>query len=188
MKRNVVRKIIYQRERAERNHNAAREIVHDIFGNKSDDGYESSRRPLHTGPLVPTFMSSNPVERPESNIGLRAPSGPYVGDQEQVKLKTAEDRQLEELHDLIGTGQENYGLMKHAPLCIEQKVMRDKLEPNWDGAHEQINWALIPRDGNVISPRVVFEIKVEEKGKMRLKARLCSHSNQENMKENMLKN
>lgn len=57
----------------------------------------------------------------------------------------------------------------------------------WLKAYDEVMYIEVPRRSNVFSSHFVMKIKVEEEGKMRLKARLCPHVNRGIMKDEVIK-
>lgn len=61
-------------------------------------------------------------------------------------------------------------------------------EKNWDGVFQSLKEDSVPPDSNVISSHVVYKIKINEDGTIKLKDRICPHANRDKDKDGIRKN
>lgn len=135
------------------------------------------------GSQIHTLMSTA-LEDPAKDIGLnpddREPTP--TGD-----LSSDEDKVLSEIRDTIGTTQVNRKRLEGAPAWIVQKALDAEHNDNWKEAYEEIAESNVSRGENVIASHVVYKLKVDEEGKMKLKARICPHGNRDIEKDDVRK-
>lgn len=104
-----------------------------------------------------------------------------------IKLLLDKQKVLTDMKNVIGHVQVSREKLKFAPAWVITKSVGEEITSNWGGAYMEVDGKDVPRDVNVIRSHIVYKIKTEGKGKLRLKARLCPHKNRDKCKSNVRK-
>lgn len=96
-------------------------------------------------------------------------------------------RELEEIHDVIGSKQVTASRLTFAPPWILQEALKREHDSNWQGAYVEVREKDVCRGANVISSHVVYKLKTEENGSRMMKARIVPHGNHDDEKDDVRK-
>lgn len=80
---------------------------------------------------------------------------------------------------MVGTHQVTESELTFAPSWIVEKSMVADHDQNWVGSYEEISEADLPYRENVISSHVVFKVKNNEDGGLKLKGRIVVHGSRD---------
>lgn len=69
--------------------------------------------------------------------------------------------------------------LSFAPAWILEESIQAELGDNWNGAYELVGYESLPADANVIASHIVFKVKEDQNGSLRLKPRLVQHGNRD---------
>lgn len=72
--------------------------------------------------------------------------------------------------------------MEAAPPYLVQKAVKHEMLDAWNDAFIEIRTQAVPKEANIISCHVTFEIRTEENDRKRLRPRLCPHVNRDQEK------
>lgn len=147
----------------------------DAVDNDGDDAAEDDA----VGALMATATG-----KPGKDVG-----DAYADDgvQPQGDLQTDELNVLKRIKDTIGTAQVTRRRMEGVPSWIMQKALMAEHDDNWKDAYIEMSDSDVDKTENVIASHVVYKLKVDEAGGMRLKARICPHGNRDIMKDEVRK-
>lgn len=106
---------------------------------------------------------------------------------QETSLKRDTSRELEEIHQIIGSKQVSAGKLNFAPPWILQDALKSEHDSNWADAYEEVEDAQVARNANVISSHVVYKIKTDESGVRSMKARIVPHGNHDDEKNDVRK-
>ena len=134
-------------------------------------------------PAVQPTLITTTLGEPSKDIGQRC----IV--QEEAKGTLASNRQhiLRLIKQNIGTSQVNRNDLDFAPPWIVDETFQSELTENWATAYQQVDEADVPLHSNVITSHVVYKIKQDEAGTLKLKARIVPHGNRDPEKSNIRK-
>lgn len=104
-----------------------------------------------------------------------------------VRLNSNEQKVLKEIKSVISDQQMTHRKLGFASPWIVSRAAGAEIMSNWDGTYEEVKDKNIPGNANVIPSHIIFKVNTEEKGKLRLKAGLCPHSNREKFKYDVRK-
>lgn len=102
-------------------------------------------------------------------------------------LGTDEHHVLSDIKALIGAEQVTRRRLEGIPAWIIQQALGKEHQDNWSEAYEEVPEGQVSRGENVIASHVVYKLKVDEKGGMKLKARICPHGNRDMLKDDVRK-
>lgn len=157
-----------------------RDLSRNVFGDGEDNDMTASE-----GRVGSLFTKNNQGD-PMQDVG-ELPQGTGTEQLEDIELKSQEQETLEEIHKILGSAQVTRRKMECAPPWIVNKAIEAELKSNCKDAYEEVMDADVPQSANVIGSHIVYNIKVEENGKKRLKARLCPHGNRDKEKDDIRK-
>lgn len=148
----------------------------------ADDEEREEEEERDNGPIGTLLTAA--VEKPEKDIGVdlddRRPVP--VGD-----LTTDEGAVLLDIKALIGAEQVTRGRLEGIPAWIIEKSLCIEHEDNWKEAYISVPENSVPRSENIIASHVVYKVKTDEKGGLKLKARICPHGNRDRLKDDVRK-
>lgn len=73
---------------------------------------------------------------------------------------------------ILGNEQVNSSLMECEPEWLIRKPLKDEIAGNWKDAYDEVKDFQVPKDANIVTSHVLYKVKIENKEKKRLKARL----------------
>lgn len=153
------------------------QIMMDVFGPEDDDEETTA-----TDTLRKSFFTKAVLGEPEKDIGPTA-------HQQQIpvkfELQSDEQKVLQEIHKVTGGAQVSRKKMDCAPQWVLDKAVAEELDKAWKDAYVEVPEQTVPRNANIITSHIVYKVKREEKGHMRMKARLCPHGNRDMEKGNI---
>lgn len=77
--------------------------------------------------------------------------------------------------------------MEVAPSWLVSKAIQKEHTDNWSSAYKEINKHDVQVGWNIIGSHIVYKIKSEENGLLRLKAGICPHGNHDSEKNDVRK-
>ena len=96
-------------------------------------------------------------------------------------------RDLDRIHEVIGSKQVTATQLTFAPRFILEEALKSEHDSNWTDAYEEVPDHDVPRSANVITSHVVYKLKTDESGDRKLKARIVPHGNHDNEKDSIRK-
>ena len=96
-------------------------------------------------------------------------------------------RELEQIHDFIGSKQVTASHSVFAPPYITKETLKREHDTNWAEAYTTVADIDVPRHANVITSHVVYKIKTDEDGRRAMKARIVPHGNHDDQKDEVPK-
>lgn len=153
------------------------QLMEDIFG---EDEQDSSQDPQ---PKRQSLLSKSRTGNITKDVGDTPISEPG----RQNPIVSDEQKVLEQVYVATDGKQVSRKQMECAPQWLLDKSVKNELDANWKGSYIEVNENNVAPDANVISAHFVYKVKVEEKDKKRLKARLCPHGNRDKMKHEVRK-
>lgn len=140
-------------------------------------------------PTLLVTLSQHPVcaDSGERDIGDYAKSTP---DEEQATPETLQrdnTRILDEIHEVIGSKRVTAPQLTFAPPWIMQEALTSDHISIWKNVYVPVQDTDVPRDANLISSHVIYNLKTEETGKRFMKARIIPHGNHDDEKDDVRK-
>ena len=93
-------------------------------------------------------------------------------------LETNEQQVLEKIKSVIGNAQVTVSKLSFAPEWAVQNAFNAELE-NWKGVYSEMPESEVALNANVIRSHTVYKIKSDEHAKLKLKARIVAHGNED---------
>ena len=103
-----------------------------------------------------------------------------------AELQSERRRVLQEINHQLGS-QVTRRKLQFAPPWIIDKAFMKEYESNCADAYSGVQKSDIPADANIIASHVVYKVKVDEEGEMKLKARIVPHENRDSEKDDVRK-
>lgn len=119
------------------------------------------------------------VEAAEDDIGSHAANITSADDPSERELESDKDILLLLIRQRIGSKQVAASQLSFVPSWLLDEAVEEELAQNWQGAYELVGINSLPPDANVIASHVVFKVKDNQDGSLRLKARLVLHGNRD---------
>lgn len=94
-------------------------------------------------------------------------------------------RELQLIHDNIGTKQVSASHLSFASPWIMEEALKHEHDSNWSGAYMEVPDHEVPRDAKIITSHVIYKLKTNEDGSRKLKARIVPHGNHDDLKEDI---
>lgn len=82
----------------------------------------------------------------------------------------------------IGSKQVTRSKLEFAPSWILEEAFNAEHDSNWAYAYEEVDEVGLPPDANIVTSHVVYEVKHDEGGSKKMKARICPHGNEDDEK------
>lgn len=98
------------------------------------------------------------------------------------QLQSSEHEELQKLYKILGNKAVSRNHIETAPNWLIAKAVQNEIEDAWKGAFEEVDESTIPKNGNIISSHIIYKVKQNEDGTLKLKARLCPHRNRDRAK------
>lgn len=106
---------------------------------------------------------------------------------QDMKLVRDTSRELEEIHNVIGSKQVTATKLAFAPPWLLRDALKKEHNSNWADAYKEVEEKEISRSANVISSHVVYRLETDEEGSRMLKARIVTHANHDSEKDDIRK-
>lgn len=148
---------------------------------KTDEQGENNDQTMRND-IYASSNDSHMTDEKGISDGIRKDVGDYEGNERSIagrRLCSQEDTILRDMKEKIGTNQVTASAIAFAPNWIVEKAMRAEHDQNWVDAYEEVPESELPRNANVISSHVIFKIKTEDDGSLRLKGRIVVHGNRD---------
>lgn len=136
--------------------------------------------------MVSEALMARTTEGQKEESGKSRDLGQYkesVGNINGQKMVSQEAAILHDIRDKIGTGQVTASAIAFAPSWVVEKSMKAEHDENWTGAYEEVHESDLERGANVISSHVVFKVKSNDDGSLKLKSRIVVHGNRDDERE-----
>lgn len=172
------------------------EITAININNRTDDEYATAREEVCNGPDGKTTdaLMAGPYEsEPKDDIHNEACSrgqekdlGDYAPSTLELTGKQMASQETAILHDIrskIGSSQVTASAIAFAPGWIVEKAMKQEHDDNWTDAYQEVAEHALPKGSNIISSHVVFKVKTNDDGSLRLKGRIVVHGNRDDDKD-----
>lgn len=111
-----------------------------------------------------------------------------VGTGEVTTDITSEEQQLmKEMRDVIGNSQVTRKKLEFSPEWVIQKVLQAENDNNWKKENKETPEGQVESNSNEKISHVIYKIKVNEDGTLKLKARICPRGNRDELKDEVRK-
>lgn len=125
---------------------------------------------------LPAFHANLMSDNSARDIGTDTVAGPTTS---RDRLHIHEQLLLGKLYTVFGKDTVSWTKVEGAPSWLIDKAIKDEIEDAWKDAFHEVPDQQVPMNANVISSHIIYEVKVDEKGAKRLKARLRPHGNRD---------
>lgn len=153
---------------------------------------ETNDEQIYTGPKTDTTdaLMAEPFEQNNTPEGkktvIRDDLGDYKPSSKNItneRLASQEETILQDIKSVIGSNQVTASAVAFAPGWIVDKAMKAEHDDNWTDAYEEVLEHDLPQKANLISSHILFRVKTNDDGSLRLKGRIVVHGNRDDEKK-----
>lgn len=155
-------------------------LERDQPGDNESNGSEKIDETTSTvDEALPIDDEESPLPPSYKDIGSFAAAADMRNDLDGMVLQSQKQAALRKIKDEIGSRQVTIGSLEFAPDWVLDDAIHSELATNWKGAYTAVSMVAIPQGANLISSHLLFKVKDDDKGNLKLKARLVLHGHRD---------